>query len=98
MNEAQIDSPEMTELFSGILKLKSVEECRQFFRDLCTLSELDAMAERFQVAKRVYRDESYRTVSEKTGVSTATITRVAYWLHHGLGGYKLVLERLHRKK
>ena len=54
----------------------------------------EAMAERFQVAKKVKGEESYREISKQTGSSTATITRVAHWLHHGMGGYSLVLKRL----
>ena len=94
MIEQEINSSSMKELFTGILKLKTIEECKWFFRDLCTLTELEAMAERFQVAKMVNQEESYRTISKKTGASTATVTRVAYWLHNGPGGYKLILDRM----
>lgn len=94
MNEKEIHGKTMKELFEAVLQLKTVGECKQFFRDLCTLSELKAMAERFQVAKMVYKKEPYRVISEKTGASTATVTRVAYWLNNGPGGYKLVLNRL----
>jgi TrpR-related protein YerC/YecD len=82
------------ELFEAMLQLKSGEECARFFRDLCTLSELKAMGERFQVVKQVDQEVPYRAISEKTGASTATVTRVAHWLHHGEGGYRLVLDRL----
>ena len=85
---------QIDEVYKSILSLKTIEECRAFFRDLCTLSEIAAMAERFQVAKMLNRNISYREISKKTGSSTATITRVAYWLNHGLGGYKLVLKRM----
>ncbi len=94
MNEKAINNQEMKELFAAVLQLKTVAECKQFFRDLCTLTELEAMCERFQVAKMVYKEEPYRVISKKTGVSTATVTRVAYWLHNGPGGYKLVLDRM----
>ena len=82
------------ELFEAMLTLESREECARFFRDLCTLSELKAMTERWQVAKQVDQAIPYRTISENTGASTATVTRVAHWLHHGEGGYRLVLDRL----
>jgi len=82
------------ELYDAILNLDSREECAKFFRDLCTLSELKAMTERWQVAKQVNQAIPYRAISENTGASTATITRVAHWLHHGEGGYRLVLDRL----
>lgn len=85
---------ELKELYRAVLNLRNVGECEMFFRDLCTLSELKEMTERFQVAKRVAKEEPYRQISEKTGISTATVTRVAHWLHHGTGGYRLVLGRL----
>ena len=81
------------DLFKAILKLKTVNECEKFFRDLCTLSELNAMTERWQVAQSVARGKPYREISRLTGASTATVTRVAHWLHHGEGGYRLVLKR-----
>ncbi len=82
------------EVYKAVLSLKSIDECRAFFRDLCTLSEIEAMTERFQVSKSLNRNIPYREISKKTGSSTATITRVAHWLNHGLGGYKLVLKRI----
>ena len=96
MAEEVLKSREMRELSQAILKLESVDECKRFLRDLCTLSELEAMTERFQVAKRVFAGEKYREINKKTGSSTTTITRVAHWLHHGMGGYRLVLERMRR--
>lgn len=92
----RVDPPtkKVNELYEAILALKTVEECRAFFRDLCTLSEIADMTERFQVAKLVRKNVPYREISKKTGSSTATITRVAHWFHHGTGGYKRVLERL----
>ena len=95
MFEKELNNNQTKELLQAILQLKSQEECKRFFRDLCTLQELQEMAERFQVAKRVYNKESYRSIAKDTGSSTATITRVAHWLHHGLNGYKLVLDRMH---
>lgn len=87
-------TPQMKELFSAVLALKTQDECKKFFRDLCTLSELKAMSERWQVVQQVTKNIPYRTISKKTGSSTATITRVAHWLNHGMGGYQLVLHRL----
>lgn len=91
---AKPSSKALTEVYKAILKLKTVDECKKFFRDLCTLAELNSMAERFTVAKMVNQKIPYRQISKKTGSSTATITRVAQWLHHGKGGYKLILERV----
>ncbi len=87
-------SKEATELFKAVLKLENVSECKKFFRDLCTVSEIKAMSERFQVAKKVDLGVSYRKINKMTGASTATVTRVAHFLHHGMGGYKLILKRL----
>jgi TrpR-related protein YerC/YecD len=82
------------DLFRAILTLETVEECERFFRDLCTLSELRAMSERWQVVRKLKEGLPYRTIAEQTGVSTATITRVAHWLQHGQGGYQQALTRL----
>jgi len=84
------------DLFKVILKLKTVKECEDFFRDLCTLSELKAMSERWAVVQKIQQNIPYRQISEETGASTATITRIAHWLHHGMGGYRRMLERLGR--
>lgn len=92
--EKILNSKEMRELFRAITALKTETECKKFMRDLCTLAELKEMSERWRVAKELKSGLPYRLVAKKTGVSTATITRVAHWLHHGMGGYQLVLHRL----
>lgn len=94
MSEKELQTKAMKELFEAITQLKDTGEAKKFLRDLCTLSELQAMAERWQVCKRVNKSEPYRNIAKETGSSTATITRVAHWLHHGMGGYRLMLERL----
>lgn len=94
MLEKELNKKEMRELFEAILQLKDISECRNFFRDLCTFGELSAMSERLEVVKQVENKVPYRKIAEKTGASTATITRVAHWFHHGMGGYKLILARL----
>lgn len=93
MTTAKNNNKALKEVYEAVLKLETVDECKKFFRDLCTMSELNSMAERFVVAKMVDQKIPYRQISKKTGSSTATITRVAHWLHHGKGGYKLILER-----
>lgn len=80
------------ELFSAILKLESPEDCRKFFEDLCTPAELQAMADRWKVAQLLNDGLPYRTIYEKTGVSTATVTRVARCLEYG-EGYRILLQR-----
>ncbi len=89
--------PRVKELFEVIVHLEDPEECARFFRDLCTLTELKAMAERWQVVQLVSEDIPYREISERTGASTATITRIARWLKYGEGGYRFMLERVRGK-
>ncbi|MFA4937302.1 MAG: YerC/YecD family TrpR-related protein [Patescibacteria group bacterium] len=88
------DRQEMQELFEAILKLKTTGECRRFFRDLCTPDELVDIADRFQAVKMLARDMDYRDIAGRLGMSTTTVARVAHWLRQGMGGYKLVLNRL----
>ncbi len=82
------------EMYQAILSLKTVEECRQFFDDLCTLTELQAMEQRFQVAVLLHQGLIYNEILEKTGASSATISRVNRSLQYGADGYAIVFERL----
>lgn len=93
MNDKLKDS-NMDELFSAILSLKTTDECYRFFDDLCTIAELKAMEQRFQVAKMLESGLVYSEIASATGASTATISRVSRALNYGSDGYKLVLERL----
>jgi TrpR-related protein YerC/YecD len=88
----------MRDLFDAILSLESRPETEAFFRDLCTLSELEAMAHRWQVARLLEQGLPYLEIAERTGASTTTVTRVAHWLRHGEGGYRLVLDRRRRRR
>jgi TrpR-related protein YerC/YecD len=81
-------------LFGAILTLKSVEECRSFFRDLCTPTELQALADRWAVVGLLREGVPYREIHKQTGVSVTTIGRVARYLTNGNGGYSLAAERL----
>ncbi|MGH3020773.1 MAG: YerC/YecD family TrpR-related protein [Gaiellaceae bacterium] len=83
----------MSDLFEAILELADADEVERFLRDLCTLSELQAMAHRWEVAKLVEQGLAYQEISRQTGASTTTVTRVAHWLRYGEGGYRLALER-----
>ena len=85
--------PGICDLFEVIVQLRDPQECARFLRDLCTLSELKAMAERWRVAQMIGQDIPYRRISQETGASTATVTRIAHWLNHGEGGYRLMLAR-----
>ena len=90
-------TPETRDLCKAILSLRSVREAESFLRDLCTLSELEAMAHRWQVARLVDEGLPYHEVSRRTGASTTTVTRVAHWLRHGEEGYRLALDRGKRR-
>lgn len=85
---------QMQQLFSAVLLLRTKQECKKFMRDLCTLNELKVMSQRWQAVLSLKKGESYREISKKTGLSTATVTRIALWLHNGEGGYELILNRL----
>jgi TrpR-related protein YerC/YecD len=93
MEQALRENPSLWELFEAITRLDNSEDTARFFRDLCTLRELKAMAERWQVARMIDKGMPYRRISEITGASTATVTRIAHWLRHGEGGYRILLRR-----
>lgn len=84
------------ELFEAVLTLKTVEECESFFSDLCTVKEIKETSQRFEVAKLLSKGYVYSDIAEKTGASTATISRVNRALNYGEGGYKIVIERLEK--
>ena len=73
--------------------LRDKDEAARFFRDLCTPGELEAMAERLEVAGLLRQGLPYRRISEMTGASTTTVTRIAHWCKHGEGGYQTMLKR-----
>jgi TrpR-related protein YerC/YecD len=81
------------ELVEAVARLRDPIVVAAFLRDLCTSTELDAMGQRLQVARLVDEGMSYQEISRRTGASTATVTRVAQWLHHGQGGYRAVLKK-----
>ena len=81
-------------LFAAVLTLKSVDECRAFFRDLCTPAELQAMADRWSVVEYLRKGLPYREIHKLTGVSVTTIGRVARFVAAGNGGYALVADRI----
>jgi TrpR-related protein YerC/YecD len=91
------ETKETRDLLKTIVSLRTVDEAERFLRDLCTLSELEAMTHRWQAAQLVDRGMPYHEVSKRTGASTTTVTRVAHWLRHGEGGYRLMLDRRRRR-
>jgi TrpR-related protein YerC/YecD len=84
-------------LFDAILRLDSREQAERFFRDLCTLTEIRDMAQRWAVVRLLDEGMHYAQISRQTGASTATITRIASWLNHGEGGYREALDLLRAK-
>ena len=81
-------------LFDAILSLKDKEECYTFFEDVCTINEILSLSQRFEVARMLREHRTYLDIAEKTGASTATISRVNRSLNYGNDGYDLVFERL----
>ena len=81
-------------LYEAILTLKNAEECQMFFEDLCTVNELLSLSQRFEVAAMLRDHKTYLEIAEKTGASTATISRVNRSLNYGNDGYELVFERI----
>ena len=90
---------ELTEnFFNAILNLESIDECKRFFEDICTIKELQDMSQRLEVAFLLNEGKSYQEVLSKTGVSTATISRVNKCLNYGSGGYKETIDKFPKKE
>lgn len=85
-------------LFEAILALETTEDCYKFFEDLCTVPELKAMSQRFEVAKMLSEKQVYSEIVKKTGASTATISRVNRSLIYGSDGYDLVFKKIKEGK
>ena len=82
-------------LFRAVISLKDAKECRNFFRDLCTPAELQALVDRWKVVELLEKDLPYRRIHDLSGVSVTTIGRVARFLSNGFGGYRTAFDRLH---
>ncbi len=87
-------TPEIEALLGAIRGLDEIDETERFFRDLCTLTELRDMAQRWAVVRLLDSGLHYAEISRRSGASTATITRIASWLNHGEGGYRAMLKKL----
>ena len=98
MYQSKLHSEAADQLFEAILSLESMEECYRFFEDLCTVTELQALSQRMEVAALLRQGETYSAIAEKTGASTATISRVNRCLSYGSDGYQTVLRRLSEAK
>lgn len=88
------DGPRSSELYSAMLMLKTEEECKIFLQDLCSVSEIMAMEQRYEVARRLHKGMIYNTIMEETGASSAIISRVNRSLQDSSGGYETVFKRL----
>ena len=90
----KLRTEEVDHLFEAILTLQNKEECYQFFEDVCTVNELLSLAQRYEVAQMLRNKNTYLEIAEKTGASTATISRVNRSLNYGNDGYDMVFKRL----
>jgi TrpR-related protein YerC/YecD len=86
--------PMLDDLCDALLALRSRDEVALFLRDICTLHELEALSHRWRTARMLDQGTPYARIASELGASTATVTRVAHWLRHGEGGYRLVLDRM----
>lgn len=90
----KIRTPAVDHLFEAVLSLKDSEECYLFFEDICTVNELLSLSQRFEVARMLRQHRTYLEIAEKTGASTATISRVNRSLNYGNDGYDMVFSRM----
>jgi TrpR-related protein YerC/YecD len=88
----------LADLADAVLTLRDRDEVQRFLRDLCTLPELEALTHRWQTVRLLEQGVPYLEIAERVPTSTATVTRVAQWLRHGTGGYRLALDRTHPKR
>ncbi len=94
MELKKLKDPYINKLFDAILLLESKEDCYRFFEDICTIGEVQSMAQRLQVAKMLKQGRTYVDIAQATGASTATISRVKRFLNYGANGYNIIIERL----
>jgi TrpR-related protein YerC/YecD len=90
--------PGLDDLADAVLSMRTRDEAKRFLRDLCTLPELEALAHRWQIARLLERGIPYLEIAERVPTSTATVTRVAQWVRHGAGGYRIALDRSNRRR
>lgn len=91
---SRLKSDQADSLFEAVLTLETMEECYRFFEDICTIKEVQAIAQRLEVAKLLKANKTYNEIESQTGASTATISRINRSLNYGADGYKLVFEKL----
>ena len=92
--ESRFKREDIDELFKAILLLQDEEDCYRFFEDICTIKEIQAIAQRLEVAKQLKENKTYNEIEVATGASTATISRINRSLNYGADGYKLIFKKL----
>jgi TrpR-related protein YerC/YecD len=97
MMNPKIKTEAVSRLFEAILTLENVDECYAFFEDVCTINELLSLSQRYEVAEMLREKRTYLEIAEKTGASTATISRVNRSLNYGNDGYDMTLARMPKK-
>lgn len=97
MYQSKLGNREIDHLFEAILTLETQEDCYRFFEDLCTIHELQSLAQRMEVARQLDEKKTYSHIAEDTGASTATISRVSRSLVYGADGYRRALDRIKAK-
>lgn len=91
-------NPATTELFKAILSLNDMDECYNFFEDLCTMKEMGDMAQRLEAAKMLLEGKTYEQIVKSVEISTATISRINRCIQYGNGGYETVIKRLEQSE
>lgn len=94
---APFNTPSIERLFAAILQLKTQEDCQRFFEDICTIKEVQDMAQRLDAAILLDQGAGYQTISEQVGISTATISRVSKCLNYGAGGYRQAIDQMKKE-
>ena len=98
MMNKKIKTPAVEKLFEAVLSLENMEECFDFFEDICTINELLSLSQRIEVARMLREQRTYLEIAEQTGASTATISRVNRSLNYGNDGYDMVIKRMEKNK
>ncbi len=94
MYRSKIKNKDIDELFEAILNLENLENCYRFFEDICTVNEIHALAQRFQVAKMLSEGKTYTEIEKETTASTATISRINRCLEYGADGYRRAIDKI----
>jgi TrpR-related protein YerC/YecD len=97
MQIEKLRGKELDQLFESVLSLENLEECYRFFDDLCTVNEIQSLAQRLEVARMLREGNTYHKIETETGASTATISRVKRCLNYGNDAYQMALERIQEK-